>query len=128
LATGVILNRDDLIYHKVIEIAKSYGIFDCIPCARAIKEFLIRKRIKGKHIKLDTGSQDPIYGRIYDDSIGELIATTGHHEGVIIEINGLEIVFDNIHHQGINRLDWIQNLYSPILDAGLEFQVTEDSF
>ncbi len=47
---------------------------------------------------------------------------------LIIEINGLEIIFDNIHHQGITRLEWIQNLYSPILDAGLEFQITETYF
>jgi hypothetical protein len=124
----VILNKEDIIYQQIIAIASSYGIFDCIPCARAIKEFLIRQSIHGKHIKINTNSQDPIYGRIYDDSIGELIATTGHHEGVIIEINNLELVFDNIHHQGITRLNWIQNLYSPILDAGLEFQITETYF
>ncbi|MBW4673676.1 MAG: hypothetical protein KME52_06545 [Desmonostoc geniculatum HA4340-LM1] len=81
-----------------------------------------------KHIKLDTGSQDPIYGRIYDDSIGELIATTGHHEGILIEIGGIELVFDNIHYQGITRLRWMQNLYSPILDVGKEFQITEIYF
>lgn len=122
------MHQEDIIYQQIIAIARSYGIFDCIPCTRAIKEFLIRQGIHGKHIKLDTNSQDPIYGRIYDDSIGELIATTGHHEDVIIEINGVEIVVDNIHHQGITRLDWIQNLYSPILDAGLEFQITETYF
>ena len=122
------MNKEDIIYQQIIAIASSYGIFDCIPCARAIKEFLIRQSIHGKHIKVDTNSQDPIYGRIYDDSIGELIATTGHHEGVIIEINNVELVFDNIHHQGIARLNWIQNLYSPILDVGLEFQITETYF
>ncbi|NET02477.1 MAG: hypothetical protein F6K61_18305 [Sphaerospermopsis sp. SIO1G1] len=122
------MHQEDIIYQQIIAIAKSYGIFDCIPCARAIKEFLIRQGINGKHITLDTNSQDPIYGRIYDDSIGELIATTGHHEGVIIEINEVELVFDNIHHQGITQLEWIDNLYSPILDAGLEFQITETYF
>jgi len=35
------LNKEDIIYQQVIAIASSYGIFDCIPCARAIKEFLI---------------------------------------------------------------------------------------
>ena len=47
---------------------------------------------------------------------------------LIIEINDGELVFDNIHHQGITRLNWIQNLYSPILDAGLEFQIRETYF
>lgn len=124
----MILNRDDAIYQQIIEIARNYGIFDCIPCARAMKEFLVSQGVHGKHIKLDTGSQDPIYGRIYDDSIGELIATTGHHEGILIEIDGIEVVFDNIHYQGITRLRWMQNLYSPILDVGKEFQITEIYF
>ncbi|QLE58970.1 papain fold toxin domain-containing protein [Nostoc sp. TCL26-01] len=124
----MILNRDDAIYQQIIQIANNYGIFDCIPCARAIKEFLESQGVRGKYIKLDTGSQDPIYGRIYDDSIGELIATTGHHEGIIIQIDDIEIVFDNIHYQGITRLDWMENLYSPIMEIGKELQITEIYF
>ncbi|HBW32981.1 papain fold toxin domain-containing protein [Anabaena sp. FACHB-709] len=27
-----------------------------------------------------------------------------------MEVNGLEIVFDNIHYQGINRLDWMDTV------------------
>lgn len=78
------LSSNDPIFQEVVRIASSFSIFDCIPCARAIKEFLVEQGVQGKHIKLDTGSQDPLYGRIYDDSIGELIATTGHHEGVVV--------------------------------------------
>jgi Papain fold toxin 2 len=90
------LNRNNSVYQQVNKIANNFGIFDCIPCARAIKEFLVEQGVRGKHIKLDTGSQDPLYGRIYDDSINELIATTGHHEGIAVEINKQEIVFYNI--------------------------------
>jgi len=122
------LNWNASVCQQVIRIASGFGIFDCIPCARAIKEFLVDQKIPGKHIKLDTGSQDPLYGRIYDDSVGELIATTGHHEGVIIKIDGQEIVFDNIHPPGILRSVWMQNLYSPIQEVGRKFQVTESSF
>lgn len=122
------LSNHDPVLQEVVRIASGFGIFDCIPCARAIKEFLREQGIPGKHIKLDTGSQDPLYGRIYDDSIGELIATTGHHEGIVIEIEGEEIVVDNIHPQGILRSVWMQNLYSPILEVGREFQITEKIF
>lgn len=89
---------------------------------------MVEQGVQGKQIKLDTGSQDPLYGRIYDDSVGELIATTGHHEGVVVEIEGEEIVVDNIHPEGISRSVWMQNLYSPILEVGSEFQVTEKMF
>lgn len=122
------LNRNDPIFQQVSNIVNNFGIFDCIPCARAIKEFFIEQGVRGKHIKLYTGSQDPIYGRIYDDSVNELIATTGHHEGVAVEVNKQEIVFDNIHPEGISRSVWMENLYSPILEDGREFQVTESFF
>jgi hypothetical protein len=32
--------------------------------------------------------------------IGELIATTGHHEGIMLSIEEQQIVFDNIHVVG----------------------------
>lgn len=124
----MILSSNDPVFQEVVRIASGFGIFDCIPCARAIKEFLVEQGVQGKHIKLDTGSQDPLYGRIYDDSVGELIATTGHHEGVVVEIEGEEIMVDNIHSEGIPRSVWMQNLYSPILEVGREFQVTEKMF
>ncbi len=124
----VILSSNDPVFQEVVRIASGFGIFDCIPCARAIKEFLVEQGVQGKHIKLDTGSQDPLYGRIYDDSLGELIATTGHHEGVVVEIEGDEIIVDNIHSKGIPRSVWMQNLYSPILEVGREFHVTEKMF
>lgn len=124
----MILSSNDPVFQEVVRIAIGFGIFDCIPCARAIKEFLVEQGVQGKHIKLDTGSQDPLYGRIYDDSVGELIATTGHHEGVVVEIEGEEIMVDNIHSEGIPRSVWMQNLYSPILEVGREFQVTEKMF
>lgn len=122
------LNSNDPVFQEVIRIASGFGIFDYIPCARVIKEFLVEQGVRGKHIKLDTGSQDPLYGRIYDDSVGELISTTGRHEGVVVELEGEEIVVDNIHPEGILRWLWMQNLYSPILEVGREFQVTEQMF
>lgn len=122
------LNRNDETYQQIASIARSFGVFDCIPCARGIQQFVIEREIPGKQIKLDTGSQDPVFGRIYDDSIGELIATTGHHEGIALEVDGEEFVFDNLHPEGIPRSAWMQNLYSPILEVGRKFEVTEVGF
>jgi hypothetical protein len=122
------LRKTDEAYGQIEAIASQFGIFDCIPCARAIREFLEEQGIPGKQIQLDTGSQDPLCGRIYDDSVGELIATTGHHEGIAIEVDGQELLFDNIHPQGLRRAIWIQNLYSPCLDEGRFFQITEIEF
>ncbi|NJP09990.1 MAG: hypothetical protein HC866_11345 [Leptolyngbyaceae cyanobacterium RU_5_1] len=122
------VSRSDSVLRQITDIARGFGVFDCIPCARAIKEFLIEQGVDGKHIKLDTGSQDPLYGRVYDDSVGELIATTGHHEGIAVVVDGQEIVFDNVHPEGITRSAWMQNLHSPLLDIGGTFQVTEIEF
>jgi hypothetical protein len=115
------LRKTDQAYGQIEAIASQFGIFDCIPCARLIKEFLEAQGIPGKQIQIDTGSQDPLYGRIYDDSVGELIATTGDHEGIAIEVDGQELVFDNIHPQGLRRSIWLRNLYSPLLDDGFSF-------
>jgi len=119
------LSRNDDRYQHVIEIARQFGIFDCIPCARAIRAFLTEQHIPHIHLQLDTGSQDPIYGRIYDDSLDELIATTGHHEGIAIMLDGQELIVDNLHPEGLPRSMWLQNLYSPILELDKSYQITE---
>jgi Papain fold toxin 2 len=122
------VNTSNEISQQVAKIARCFGIFDCIPCARAVMDFLVKQGIQGKQIKLDTGSQDDRYGRIYDDRVGQLISTTGYHEGIEIEINGEKLVFDNLYPDGIVRSDWISNFYTPIVEEGGQFQVTEINF
>jgi hypothetical protein len=122
------VRRNEPLYQQIVKIASSFGVFDCIPCSRAIKQLLVERGITRKQIELNTGSQDPIYGRIYDDSIGELIATTGHHKGIAVDIDGEEIVFDNLHPEGLSKTIWKQNLYSPIIELGRKFQITEIDF
>ncbi|MEG3436848.1 papain fold toxin domain-containing protein [Pannus brasiliensis CCIBt3594] len=122
------VGRNDDIYRNITRIAKKYGIFDCIPCSRKIKAYLIARNIRGKQIIVKTGSQDPLYGRIYDDSIGELISTTGYHEGIVLVIDGEETVFDNCHPNGISKTLWLQNLDSPILEIDRAFQIEEIEF
>lgn len=122
------VGRNDEISRNITRIAQKYGIFDCIPCSRELRAYLIARNIRGKRIIVDTGSQDPRYGRIYNDSIGELISTTGHHEGIILVIDGEETVFDNCHPDGISKTLWLQNLYSPILEIDRAFQIVEIEF
>ena len=119
---------DEELRQQVTEVASQFQIFQCEPCASAIKNFLIQRGIRGKHIKLYTGSSEDPYGNIYHEIIQKNIATNGRHEAIFLEIEGQELVFDNIHPGGIDRISWMNNLYCPIKDTGGNFQVTEIDF
>lgn len=113
---------------QLADIASRFQIFKCIQCATAIKEFLILKGIHGKQIKLFTGSAENPYGNIFHEILKENIATNGVHEGISVQIGGEELVFDNIHHQGISRQVWLGNLHCFAQDLGEDFQITEIDF
>jgi hypothetical protein len=119
---------DEEIRQQVIELANQFQIFQCEPCASEIKCLLISRGIRGKHIKLYTGSSEDPYGNIYHEILQNNIATNGRHEAISLEIEGQEIVFDNLHPGGIDRISWMNNLYCPIKDTGGDFQVTEMDF
>lgn len=121
-------NLDD-IRQQIAKIASRYGVFQCIDCSQAIKEFLIARNLNGKKIKLDLGRQDLPWAVIYDLRRQQQISTTGYHEGISITINREEIIFDNIDHSGVNRQEWLQNLTSPTLELGMgSFQIIEEEF
>jgi hypothetical protein len=121
-------NLDD-IRQQIAKIASRYGVFQCIDCSQAIKEFLIARNLNGKKIKLDLGGQDLPWAVIYDLRRQQQIATNGYHEGISITINREEIIFDNIDHSGVNRQEWLQNLTSPTLELGMgSFQIIEEEF
>jgi Papain fold toxin 2 len=122
------LRSDDELRQNITQVASRFGLFECDTCAQAIMEFLLTRQIKGKQIKLYTGSAKGKYGNIYHDGLGRNIATNGRHEGIAIEIGGQEIIFDNIHHQGIARETWIANLHCLALDLGGNWEVTEIEF
>lgn len=124
------MNGDDFneIRQQITTIASQFKMFECVECAQTIRRFLIESRISGKQIKLYTGSTEGYYGNIFHDSIQTVISTNGRHEGILIELDRQEIVFDNIDSQGVPKEIWLQNLYSPILDIGEEFQITEIDF
>ncbi|MEA5593713.1 papain fold toxin domain-containing protein [Rivularia sp. UHCC 0363] len=124
------MDRDNSteIRQQITIIASRFKMFECVECAQTVKKFLIESKIVGKQIKLYTGSTEGYYGNIYHDGIQAVISTNGRHEGILIELDIQEIVFDNIDNQGVTKEVWLQNLYSPILDIGEEFQVTEIDF
>lgn len=124
------MNGDDSteIRQQITTIASRFKMFECVECAQTIKEFLIKSRISGKQIKLYTGSTEGYCGNIFHDGIQAVISTNGRHEGILIKLDRQEFVFDNIDNQGVLKEIWLQNLYSPILDIGEEFQVKEIDF
>jgi hypothetical protein len=110
---------------QIERIARDFPVFECVPCATAIQEFLVTQGIPGKRIKLYTGSAEEPYCNIYHDQLGQNISINGRHEAVSLEFEGQEWIFDNIHPTGLPRLNWSSNLYSPIQDMGGDFQITE---
>lgn len=85
---------------QIRAIALAYDIGTCIYCATAIKAFLKSEKIKGRHIRVETLSPHGLRGIIYDDGTNQQIATNGFHEGIAIEIEGVEKVFDNLYPEG----------------------------
>lgn len=116
------------LYTQITTIAKSFKIFQCEECATAIQEFLIRKGKSGKIIKLYTGKEQGKYGNIYHDGLKKNISTNGHHQGIAVIINNQELIFDNLHPQGINRQEWLNNFYCIAMDLGSDFNITEIQF
>ncbi len=115
---------------EIKAIVSKYENFKCVECAQAIKDYLISQGIEGKHIKLFTGSQIGRNSLIYDDSVpNEAISENGIHEAIVIILNGVEVVFDNHHPDGLPREEWMSNLqFHDRIFRNLLFQVTESEF
>jgi Papain fold toxin 2 len=119
----------DEIREDIDKIASSYGVFQCVECSQAIKEFLTIRNLHGKQIKLDLEKQDLPWSVIYDLRGQQQIATNGYHQGISITIDEQEIVFDNIDCSGVTRQEWLQNLTSPTLELGMgSFKIIEEEF
>lgn len=96
------------LHNQITAIASQFKLFECVPCAATIREFLVNQNISGKLIQLSTGSSSTSYDNIWDDSIGQIISSNGKHEAIAVEIDGQELIFDNVHPEGIPRLDWMK--------------------
>jgi hypothetical protein len=116
------------VIRQITAIASRFQLFECVECASAIRQFLIRQNLPGKQISLFTGTTEKPFCNIYHDRLGQNISLNGRHEAISVEVEGQELVFDNIHPQGISRVNWINNFYSPIQDLGQNFQVAETEF
>jgi large repetitive protein len=114
---------------RIADISNQYENYKCVECAKAMKTYLKSQKIPGKHIKLNTRSQSGLDGGIWDDSIGMQIADNGRHEGIAIDIGGVEMVFDNHHPNGIPKEEWLQNLvFHSKITEGIEFLIDEKPF
>ncbi len=88
---------DSGLRQQIASIASSFQIFEWVQCAEAIKRFLITQGICGQQIKLFTGSTEDPFCNIYHEILQQNISTNGQHEAIVLEIEGKELVFDNIH-------------------------------
>ncbi|MBC6429982.1 hypothetical protein FM036_03620 [Nostoc sp. HG1] len=116
------------LHSQLSAIAAQFQIFECVPCAVALRQFLIEQNISGKQISLFTGSREDPFCNIYHERLRQNISINGRHEAIAVEIDGQELIFDNIHPEGISRVDWFNNLYCPAQDLGGNFQIIEIEF
>ena len=121
------MTNNDIV-RQLHDIAEQFHIFECVPCAMALRQCLINQKIPGREINLFTGSTEDPFCNIYHEVLQQNISINGRHYAIAIEINGQELIFDNIHPEGISRVNWINNLYCVIQDLGGEFQITETEF
>jgi len=118
----------DELRQEISEIASKFKLFECNNCALSIQDFLIQRGISGKKVKIYTGSAKRKYGNIYHDDLGQNIATNGRQEAIAVQINGEELIFDNIHNQGIPKQEWFEKFYCLAMDLGGQFEITEIEF
>jgi hypothetical protein len=119
---------DDELRQQISEIASKFKLFECKTCALSIQDFLIHRGISGKKVKIYTGSAKGKYGNIYHDDLGQNIATNGRHEAIAVQINGEELIFDNIHNQGISKQEWLGKFYCLAIELGGQFEIAEIEF
>ena len=120
------MNED--LRQQLAEIAGNFKLFECKACALRMQDFLIQRGISGKTIKIYTGSTKGKYGNIYHDDLGQNISTNGRHEGIAVQIDGEELIFDNIHHKRLPKQEWLGKFYCLVLDLGGEFEIGEIEF
>lgn len=95
---------------EIRALAEQYDVGTCLQCATAIKPYLKSQKLQGRHIRVETLSPHGLQGIIYDDVTNQQIATNGFPEGIVIEIEGVERVFDNLYPEGKPIDLWFQDL------------------
>ncbi len=121
-------DSDSSLQAEMTAIAEGFPLFTCVDCAKALRDFLIDRKISGRQISLHTGSTQKPFCNIYCDRLQQNISFNGRHVAIAIVIDDHELIFDNIYPQGISRVEWINSFYSPIQDQGQDFRITETEF
>ena len=119
---------DFLRRQEITAIAEGFPIFSCFDCADAIRRFLIQCQISGKQLFLSTGSTQKPFCNMYCDRLQQNISINGRYTAIAVVISGEELIFDNIHPEGVSRVKWADSFYSPIQNLGQSFQITEADF
>ncbi|NER25150.1 MAG: hypothetical protein F6J86_03410 [Symploca sp. SIO1B1] len=120
--------KDTDLREKLSAIARQFKVFECVLCAEALRQFLSSQSRSGWQISLFTGSTEDPFCNIYHENLQRNISVNGRHEAIAIMIEGQEVVFDNLHPEGLPRASWIENFYCPIQDLGGNFEITESKF
>ena len=113
---------------QLTAIAQQFPLFECVACAQALQQFCQSHQIPGKHIRLFTGSAEDPFCNIYHEHLQCNISINGYHAAISIEISQEEWIFDNIHPNGLPRMAWLKNFYSPMQDLGQDFKIIESEF
>ena len=121
-------NLNSSLQQEITTIAQTFPVFSCFDCAETIRNFLMSRNIPGRQIFLSTGTTQKPFCNIYCDRLQRNISINGKHTAIVLTINQQELIFDNIHAQGISRIEWTDSFYSPIQDLGQNFQITEIEF
>jgi hypothetical protein len=93
------------------EAAKGFELFQCDQCAAAVVAALKREGRGGKILTVRT--VDSAGGRslhnIFSDGLGIVISGNGFHQAVQVG----DLVFDNLHPDGIPCERWLEDLHAP---------------
>jgi RHS repeat-associated protein len=102
------VNSSDDIAKLAYTVTKGAKIGQCIPTANALEDIYKAKGVAGEVIQLRTESGAAI--EIVSDVIGgnTPISTNGIHQAVRVG----DVVFDNIHKNGIKYAEWIKDFNS----------------
>ena len=90
-------------------IARQFRNFECMDCVDAIVTTLQKEGINGQILDMVTSSDKGLSANIWSDTAGKLISTNGKHRTVLVG----EKVYDNVHPDGINYGDWLNDFHTP---------------
>jgi hypothetical protein len=122
----------DALRSKIVAIGQQSScagvVFKCDSFAEFVKVEMIKQKIPGKYLRIETGSTSSFNGNIFHIPTNQLIANNGFHDAIIATIDGQSITFDNITPKGVDLATWKKSFDSPILAAGKAFKETYTSF